>query len=61
MQCDYITIRFVLSTAQKTADWVTFTEKILNGKFYFLCSVLISVRYWPHDISVNSSIRNPSG
>ena len=23
---------------QKTADLVIFTEKILNGKFYFLCS-----------------------
>ena len=24
---------------QKTADLVTFTEEILNGKFHFLCSV----------------------
>ena len=24
---------------QKTADLVTFTEEILNGKLYFLCSV----------------------
>ena len=24
--------------AQETADFVTFTEEILNGKLYFLCS-----------------------
>ena len=23
---------------QETADWVTFTEEILNGKLHFLCS-----------------------
>ena len=25
---------------QETADLVTFTEEILNGKFHFLCSAL---------------------
>ena len=25
--------------SQKTADLVTFTEEVLNGKLYFLCSV----------------------
>ena len=25
---------------QKTADLVTFTEEILNGKLHFLCSVI---------------------
>ena len=25
---------------QETADLVTFTEKILNGKLHFLCSVI---------------------
>ena len=25
---------------QETADLVTFTEEILNGKLYFLCSVV---------------------
>ena len=30
------------TTAQKrfSADWVTFTEEILNGKLHFLCSAL---------------------
>ena len=27
---------------QKTARLVTFTKEILNGKLYFLCSVIIS-------------------
>ena len=27
------------SFPQETADLVTFTEEILNGKLYFLCSV----------------------
>ena len=27
------------SNPQVTADLVTFTEEILNGKFHFLCSV----------------------
>ena len=26
-------------TLQETADLVTFTEEILNGKLHFLCSV----------------------
>ena len=26
------------NTAQFSADFVTFTEEILNGKLYFLCS-----------------------
>ena len=26
------------NTAQQTADLVTFTEEILNGKLHFLCS-----------------------
>ena len=28
---------------QETADLVTVTEKILNGKLYFLCSVIQGV------------------
>ena len=28
---------------QETADLVTFTEEILNGKFHFLCSVYQTV------------------
>ena len=32
---------------QKTADLVTFTEEILNGKVHFLCSV--------HDLNVQRS------
>ena len=27
-----------MQTQQETADLVTFTEKILNGKLHFLCS-----------------------
>ena len=27
-------------TKQETADLVTFTEEILNGKFHFFCAVL---------------------
>ena len=30
---------------QETADLVTFSEEILNGKFDFLCSVLLQVIY----------------
>ena len=34
---------------QFTADLVTFTEKILNGKLHFLCSVkfLSGQNFWP--------------
>ena len=28
-----------LTTAQKIADLITFTEEILNGKLHFLCNV----------------------
>ena len=28
---------------QETADLVTFTEEILNGKFYFLCCVKLNI------------------
>ena len=28
---------------QETADLVTFTEKILNGKLHFLCSVICRI------------------
>ena len=28
---------------QETADFVTFTEKMLNGKLYFLCSVIYRI------------------
>ena len=32
--------------SQKTADLVTFTEEILNGKLHFLCSVdYISIEF----------------
>ena len=31
---------------QKTADLVTFTEEIRNGKLYFLCSVGFLGRKW---------------
>ena len=30
---------FVASFSQETADLVTFTKEILNGKLHFLCSV----------------------
>ena len=30
---------------QKTADLVTFTEEILNGKLHFLCSGALSINY----------------
>ena len=32
--------REVLTTPQETADLVTFTEEILNGKLRFLCSIV---------------------
>ena len=33
-------IQIIVHTTQKmTADLVTFTEEILNGKLHFLCSV----------------------
>ena len=31
---------------QETADLVTFTEEILNGKLHFLCSFLGSFASW---------------
>ena len=31
-----------MQTQQETADLVTFTEKILNGKLHFLCNVALS-------------------
>ena len=30
---------------QETADLVTFTEEILNGKLHFLCSVIAQMGY----------------
>ena len=40
---------------QKTADLVTFTEEILNGKLHFLCSVYYqkSTIYYP-ELNINS-------
>ena len=35
---------------QETADLVTFTEDILNGKLHFLCSE--EVRSWKHVVSL---------
>ena len=32
------------SSKQETADLVTFTEKILNGKLHFLCSVRCRIK-----------------
>ena len=29
-----------VTNAQFPADWVTFTEEILNGNLHFLCSVM---------------------
>ena len=35
---------------QKTADSVTFTEEILNGKLYFLCSERL-MRAYPYGLN----------
>ena len=37
------------SNPQETADLVTFTEEILNGKFHFLCNG------WERRIQVNTA------
>ena len=37
-ECDQIR-----KTAQKTADLVTFTEEIVNGKIHFLCSGCVTI------------------
>ena len=37
-----------ISHTKETADLVTFTEKILNAKFHFLCSVWFSIRACPY-------------
>ena len=31
------------TVSQKTADLVTFTEEILNGKLHFLCSFMLHI------------------
>ena len=36
-------LQYVSPDSQETADLVTFTEEILNGKLHFLCSVIGSV------------------
>ena len=41
----------MLPNPQETADLVTFTEEILNGKLHFLCSV-VSVNRRRKDIKV---------
>ena len=42
------------SSLQETAELVTFTEKILNGKLYFLCSV--TKRFLSISLSVSLSV-----
>ena len=39
---------------QKIADFVTFTEEILNGKLHFLCSVYLPIRVM--EIKANDKI-----
>ena len=45
-KCDQIR-RFLRIWRQKSADLVTFTEDILNGKLQFLCSARIRVFSYP--------------
>ena len=35
-----------MTNPQETADLVTFTEEILNGKLHFLCSVVNTLFYY---------------
>ena len=42
---------------QETADLVTFTEEILNGKLYFLCSVYWEYS-WPKKYFVQTTFHN---
>ena len=34
----------MLPDPQETADLVTFTEEILNGKLHFLCNVTVNAK-----------------
>ena len=36
---------FIAAWIAQTADLVTFTKEILNGKLHFLCSVVVQVNF----------------
>ena len=40
----------------ETADLVTFTEEIVNGKLHFLCSVGLIFSNWPSEHSKNTEL-----
>ena len=42
---------FPLRISSVNADLVTFTEEILNGKLYFLCSARVSLKYFVNGCS----------
>ena len=47
---------------QDTADLITFTEEILNGKLHFLCSATLSewINIWMEEINCDESKKSYS-
>ena len=43
---------------QETADLVTFTEEILNGKFYYLCSGYDTAKKGQASFTAGTIIKN---
>ena len=43
---------------QETADLVTFTEEIFNGKLHFLCSVSLAFWFGTLDLNIVSSFHS---
>ena len=41
---------------QKTANLVTFTEEVFNGKLYFLCSVCRALSNFDFDLTITKKM-----